>query len=157
MSAPGLSPAERLALSRERLRIAMAHPSTTPQGPGPTRPGTGLLDLLKSAIPGASLLIDTLSAWWERHPLHTTGLLAGGLAQSVLRPLAQRHPLAMVAGAVALGAVLVFSRPWRWAFKPPMLSALGPALLSSLLASATVQSWIAAALAKESPDVTPHQ
>ncbi len=105
MSAPGLSPAERLVLSRERLRIAMTHPSTTPQGPGPTRPDTGLLDLLKSAIPGASLLIDTLGAWWERHPLHTTGLLADSVAASNLNYLdvadsSRQHPEIQVLEAI---------------------------------------------------------
>ncbi|MDZ7919173.1 hypothetical protein [Rhodoferax sp.] len=95
--------------------------------------------------------------WWEHHPLHATGALANGLAQTLLRPLAQRHPLALAAGAAAVGAMLALSRPWRWAFKPTLLNAMGPALLSSLLASGAVQSWIAEVLAKAAPGSPPPQ
>jgi hypothetical protein len=35
----------------------------------------------------------------------------------VLRPAARRHPLGLVAGAVLVGGLLVWSRPWRWAFR----------------------------------------
>lgn len=147
---PPLTPAERLALSRERLRIALSHSGAGAGVRSATSP-PGLLDILKTALPGASVLIDTLSQWWARHPLHSSGVLAGSVVQTFLRPVAQRHPVALVAGAMVLGAALAFSRPWRWALKPHLLSALGPALLSSVLASAAVQSWIAAALAKEEP------
>jgi hypothetical protein len=100
------------------------------------------------------VLIDTLGPtlkqWWARHPLHSSGVLAGDVVRTVLRPVAQRHPIALVAGAAVLGAALIWSRPWRWAFKPRnLLPTLGPALLSSLLASAAVQSWIASILAKD--------
>ena len=154
MSAPPLTPVERLALSRERLRVAIAH-NAAPGASSTAAPGAGLLGILKTALPGASVLIDTLGPslkqWWARHPLHTSSQLASGVAQTVLRPIAQRYPMALVAGAVVLGAALAWSRPWRWAFRPHLLSTLGPALLSSVLASAAVQSWIAATLAKETP------
>jgi len=150
------APAERLTLSRERLRVALARTGARP-GARADASGPGLLDILKTALPGASVLIDTLGQWWARHPLHASGLLASSLVQTFLRPVAQRHPVALVAGAVVLGAALAFSRPWRWAFKSHFLSALGPSLLSSVLASATVQSWIAAALAQEAPPSAPTQ
>lgn len=157
MSAPpSLTAAERLALSRERLRIALAHTGARP-GARAAASGPGLLDILKTAIPGASVLIDTLGQWWARHPLHTSGLLVSSVVETFLRPVALRHPVALVAGAVVLGAALAFSRPWRWAFKPHFVSALGPALLSRVLASAAVQSWIASALAKGAPPSAPTQ
>lgn len=153
MSAPQLTPVERLALSRERLRVAMAHNAAT-RASGRAAPGAGLLDILKTTLPGANVWIDTLGPtlkqWWTRHPLHSSGVLAGDVVRTVLRPMAQRHPVALVTGAVVLGAVLIWSRPWRWAFQPRnLLPTLGPALLSSVLASAAVQSWIASVLAKE--------
>lgn len=153
MSTPQLTPAERLALSRERLRVALAHNAAT-RASGTASPGAGLLDILKTALPGANVWIDTLGPtlkqWWARHPLHTSGVLAGDVVRTVLRPVAQRHPMALVAGAAVLGAALVWSRPWRWAFKPRnLLPTLDPALLSSLLASTAVQSWIASILAKD--------
>ncbi len=161
MSAPQLTPVERLALSRERLRVAIAH-NAQARASGPTTPGSGLLDILKTVVPGASLLIDTLGPtvkqWWASHPLYSSGVLAGDVVRTVLRPVAQRHPIALAAGAVVLGAVLVWSRPWRWAYKPRnLLVTVGPALLSSVLASAAVQSWIASVLAPapRSPEATP--
>lgn len=153
MSAPQLTPVERLALSRERLRVAMAHNAAT-RASGRAAPGAGLLDILKTTLPGANVWIDTLGPtlkqWWARHPLHSSGVLAGDVVRTVLRPMAQRHPVALVTGAVVLGAVLIWSRPWRWAFQPRnLLPTLGPALLSSVLASGAVQSWIASILAKD--------
>lgn len=154
MSAPQLTAVERLALSRERLRVALAHTTPAP-GPSPTTAGTGLLDILKATLPGASAVIDTLGStlkqWWARHPLHTSALLASSVVQTLLRPVAQRHPVALVTSAVVLGAALALSRPWRWAFKPHFLSALGPSLLSSVLASDAVQSWLAAVLTEQAP------
>ncbi len=135
MSAPLLTPSERLALSRERLRTAVAHNSTQAQPPlAALLTGGGLVEVLKAALPGTSEIIDALSAWW---------------AQATLRPLAQRHPIGLVAGALVAGAVLAWIRPWRWLFRPTLINTLGPALLTSILASGQVQAWILAMLAKE--------
>ncbi|APW42985.1 hypothetical protein [Rhodoferax saidenbachensis] len=153
MSAPQLTPVERLALSRERLRVAIAH-NAAARASGATAPGAGLIDILKTAVPGAGLLIDTLGPtfkqWWARHPLQSSSAMTSDVVRTVLRPVAQRHPVALMAGAVVLGAVLIWSRPWRWAFRPRNLFAtIGPTLVSSVLASAAVQSWIASVLAQE--------
>jgi hypothetical protein len=153
MSAPQLTPVERLALSRERLRVALAE-NAAYRSAGAMAPGSGLLDILKTAVPGASLLIDALGPafkqWWARHPLQSSSAVARDVVRTVLRPVAQRHPVALATGAVVLGSVLLWSRPWRWAFRPRnLLVTVGPALLSSVLASAAVQSWIATVLAAE--------
>lgn len=136
MSAPLLTPGERLALSRERLRVAIANNAAQPPSPlSALFPGSsGWLDILKTALPGTGEVMDALAAWWK---------------QATLRPLAERHPIALVAGALLAGAVLAWSRPWRWLFRPPLLAALGPTVLTSVLASGAVQSWILAMLAKE--------
>lgn len=151
MTSAQLTPAERLTLSRERLRKAMTrdqspHSDGTPAGNKAV--GLGLLDVLKLAVPSASLVIDTVAQWWAGHPLQASGNLVEGVVDELLRPLAKRHPLALVAGALAVGGLLVWSRPWRWALKPHLLNTWGPAVLSSAIASTAVQSWLMGVLAK---------
>lgn len=155
------TPSERLALSRERLRNAMLRPPAqagqqfatgTPSG------GVNVFDLLKLAMPGAAVVIDALAQWWAGHSGQSANQLAGQVANEVLRPLAKRHPIALVAGAATLGALLIWSRPWRWALRPQLLSTLGPVLLSSVLASGVLQAWFQSQMAKASapaPSPTP--
>ena len=116
---------------------------------------TGLLGLLKTALPDASLLIDALSQWWTRYTAQGTGQTVVSVADTIIKPLAKRYPLLVVAGAVAIGGVLAWSRPWRWAFKPPLLAVWGPALVSGALASGTLQAWILAALDKKPEPLSP--
>ncbi len=155
-----LTPAERLTLSRERLRQAMKRPDAQDASSAPTgnkAVGLGLLEVLKSALPSASLVIDALAQWWAGHPLQASGNLVEGVAEELLRPLAKRHPLTLVAGAMAVGALLVWSRPWRWALRPQVLNTWGPAVLSSALASSAVQGWLLGVLAKNSATQPPAQ
>lgn len=153
-----LTPAERLNLSRARLRQAMTR-SDASEGQNPDARnravGPGLLDILKLTVPSAGLVIDALGQWWATHPLRASGNLVEDVADELLRPLAKRHPLALVGGAVAVGALLVWSRPWRWALKSPLLHTWGPAALSSAIASSAVQSWLLGVLAKNSAAPAP--
>lgn len=157
MTITSLTPAERLTLSRERLRHAMtrtaAHASSgTAAGNKPA--GLDLLDLLKLAVPSAGLVIDTVTQWWAGHPLQASGNLVEGVVDEILRPLAKRYPLTLAASALAAGALLVWMRPWRWALKPHVINTWGPAVLSSTLASSAVQGWLSGILAK---NATPQQ
>lgn len=132
------TPSERLALSRERLRLAISHNAT--QAPPPLAAlisgSSSLLDVLKMALPGTGEVMDALAAWWK---------------EASLRPLAERHPVALVAGALVAGALLAWTRPWRWLLRPALLTTLGPALLTSVLASGAVQAWVLSMLAAEPP------
>ena len=136
MSAVLPSPAERVALSREHLRQAM-HAAVAPHQPA-RDPVTGAplvvpwLDRLK-AIPGAAIAIDGITQWWARHPARVAVGVASHTADAMLRPIAQRHPLALVFGALAAGALLAWARPWRWALKPALFAGLLPQLLLSAL------------------------
>ncbi len=155
-----LTAVERLALSREKLRTEMVRIAGKPNpGAGENNHVTGLLGLLKAKLPNASLLIDALSQWWTHYTTQGHGQTAAGVAEDILKPLAKRHPLALVLSALALGGLVVWARPWRWAFKAPMLATWGPAMVSGALASATVQAWIHAALDKSPvappPDPSP--
>ena len=136
MSAVLPSPAERVALSREHLRQAL-HAAVSPRRPV-THPITGAplalpwFDRLK-AIPGAAIAIDAITQWWARHPARVAVGVASHTADAMLRPIAQRHPLALVFGALAVGAVFAWSRPWRWGLKPAVFAGLLPQLLLSAL------------------------
>ncbi|MBK7615417.1 MAG: hypothetical protein IPJ08_13340 [Burkholderiales bacterium] len=98
---PALTPAQRLALSRERLRLALHERARAP---------------------------DELSA--------------------LLQGLTRQHPTAAVLAAAAVGALLVWLRPWRRAGTvSPWVAALLPGLLpvlgSVLAAVAKDQRWSA--------------
>ncbi|MDD5030161.1 MAG: hypothetical protein PHH58_11775 [Rhodoferax sp.] len=59
-----------------------------------------------------------------QQPLQISLGLAQQVAQWTLQPMAQRHPFRLVAGAAALGGLLVLARPWRWSGLPPALTSL---------------------------------
>lgn len=125
-----LSPAERLVLTRERLRLAL-------QGAGSDKPnadssGLPWLDSL-AAIPGAGALVATAARWWAQHRLSVATKAVSDAAKAVVQPLAQRHPLGLVLGALLLGGLLAWSRPWRWFLTPALFAGLLPRLLSTLL------------------------
>lgn len=146
---------DRLAQSRERLRNALAEsgegPSANRQTPGtanpagqghaprrghsvpPGRPASVLRwpSWLGSlvATPAGSLLLELTQLWWARQPARVGVQLAGDAAALVLAPIAREHPVRLVLGAAAAGAVLVALRPWRWLGR----SAITPALLMGLL------------------------
>ncbi|MBK9574662.1 MAG: hypothetical protein IPO43_19055 [Rhodoferax sp.] len=132
----------RLEVSRERLRQAMqgrraaTDGSGNQAGAGPS--GLAWLDSFET-LPGISIVTDVLRRWWEQHPMRVPALLAGEALYAVALPLARRHPLGLVLGAAALGALVVVIRPWRWLAVPtpasgvlPQLTALTKGLTSSL-------------------------
>jgi hypothetical protein len=104
---------ERLAASREALRKRLrAAPS--------------------SAAPSANAAAGLLRDWWQAHPAQVAGSLAADAAKQALQPVAQKHPWALVLGALVCGGVLAWSRPWHWALKPAMRSAVVAGLLPQL-------------------------
>lgn len=122
---PGPTPCERLALSRERLREALQ---------ADTGPGTASWrDELRST-PAAALLIEALEQWWSQHPLRAAGLAATALLRSALEPLVRRHPLLSLVGALLVGGVLVWLRPWRWVIGTTVLAGLLQRLVSGVMA-----------------------
>lgn len=140
-----MTPSERLVQSRERLRQAM---SGTPAAPGtPTKPGTAgsatlWLDILK-LNPAARIVLAAVGAWWAQHPLHLLGRASATTAKAALQPLARSHPLGLVAGALLLGGLLAWLRPWRWALKSALFAGLLPQLVSQAMTQEPIQSWLA--------------
>lgn len=131
-----LSATERLEKSRERLRVTMLADANPPAPqPGGQRLFSNFewLNTLKST-PGARILLDAVGAWWSHHPLHRNGLMFADVVKTFVTPLAQRNPVALIAGSVVLGGLFAWSRPWRWLLKPALFAGLMPQLISKVMA-----------------------
>ncbi len=144
MSPPLPTPAERLVLSRERLRLALREVSA----PGASSQKTSSVPSVWSWLnnlntrPGANAPVEAVRQWWSVHPWRVVGELAFEAARAALRPLAQRHPFGLVLGAFALGAVLTWTRPWRPLLTPTLWVRLLPKIWSAASAGMTTQSWL---------------
>ena len=138
---PQLTPSERLALSRVRLRAAMQpEPAAASHHAGPAI--AAWVEDLKTKVPGASLLITALQHWWAQHPMRSTTLMVVGAVKAVAQPIAQRNPWGLAAGALLLGAAVAWSRPWRWAPRQGLLNGLGAAVVASAMAHLPLQAWL---------------
>lgn len=88
-----------------------------------------------SAIPVLGPLISDAASWWADHPLRAVADLFSRPGTSVSKPLTQRHPWAMLIGAAAVGALVMWTRPWRFALlRRAVYSGLLPQVVSSVLA-----------------------
>jgi hypothetical protein len=137
-----LSAVDRLAASRERLRQALQNGGAPPARAATDPPGEGglaaLIAALKS-VPGSSILIDAVSTWWQRHPMRIAGSLAGEAAQVVIQTMAKRSPIGLVVGALVVGGLLVWVRPWRWIIKPMLFAGLAEQLFNKAIAKLAEQ------------------
>ena len=120
-----LSATQRLAASREQMRLSMT-PRAAASNHGPISP-----------------VLDAVQHWWAAHPLRVAGVVASDAANTLIGPLAQRHPIALVAGALVLGGLLIWAKPWRGILKPALLAGLLPQLLSKAMAVVPLESWLA--------------
>ena len=125
-----------LAVSRERLRLALSPPADIGQGAvdAQGRPQAGVWPLSLAgwwrrgrralqAWPLADLAAGLLQDWWQHHPWRSTGQQLAETARQAALPLVRRHPLSALLGASALGAALVAGRAWCW----PAVRAIRPA------------------------------
>jgi hypothetical protein len=107
-------PCVLLEANRARLRLhfrATAAPSgSTMHGPQAAPHWVAAL----AALAQGGTAADCVLAWWKSLPLSRALDVVAHAAQDALKPVAQRHPVRLVAGALVAGAVLVWLRPWRW-------------------------------------------
>ena len=116
------SASHRLAQSRSRLHQAVTM-STSSEQPL-TAPGLA-----------TGLATGAIHQWWEQHPMRLVSDVTFGAAKTLVEPVAQRHPVALIAGAAAVGALLVWSQPWRWLVTPALVAGLLPKIISQALAT----------------------
>ncbi len=138
-ASPQLPAIQRLAASRERMRLSMK-----PQAPAHSD--------------HASPSLKALQGWWAGHPLHVAGAVASDAIKTLLRPIADRHPIALVAGALVVGGLLVWAKPWRGILKPALVAGLLPQLLTKAMAVVPLESWLAVLASftqKNEPAVAP--
>ena len=126
---------ERLQQSRECLLAALLTPPGGQASPS-TAPSAWASFASFAASPSLAplwpLAQSVLSGWWARQPAHQMAQLAQALLQAWVRPLAARHPLALMGGAMLAGAVLMAARPWRWLPRRALLAGLLPLLWREL-------------------------
>jgi len=138
---------ERLALSRERLRSTMmpAPPKSSSNASaisGADGSFTANLAERVKELPGAAMVIDAVQTWWSQHPLRTATLVAGEASRKFAAPLAERNPVALILGAVVVGALVAWTRPWRWILRPALLAGLLPAIASRFMRQLPLESWL---------------
>lgn len=135
LATDALAAADKLAQSRERLRLALGPPSGTPYSAANGASSQPLPDWLGrlANLPAARLLLEGLRLWWGRHPLRVVGLLAFDATKVLVQPLTRQHPLALVLGAAVVGATLGWARPWRWLLRSGAATAVLAGLLPHLL------------------------
>ena len=135
---------ERLARSRDSLRQAIRADRV------PATPDVGTPNWFKGfdglkALPGFDALLTALRIGWLQ-PLRQAGVTLSDVATPLLKPLAQRYPLALALGGVAIGAILVKLKPWRWLPAAAIVSSLAPQALGKIVSALPVQSWLVSAV-----------
>ena len=133
---------ERLARSRDKLRMALRRNQAT----GPT--GVPAQDWLKDikhlkSLPGLGVVMAAFQAWWPHQPLRLAGVTASVAATTLLKPLAQRHPLYFALTGLVVGALAVKLKPWRWIPATAIASGLAPRAIGNILKSLPFQAWLA--------------
>jgi hypothetical protein len=135
-----LTPAQRLAVSRERMREAMRPPVVA------DREGArGVVAALRRRLgeyPAAALVLEVVESWWKRHPMRSAALIAGEASRAMVAPLARRKPIQFVLLAFAGGIVIAWLRPWRWIGRKRLFAGLLTQLASRVIAAIPSASWL---------------
>ena len=143
----------RLALSRERLRQALDDAST-PRHEWVHQPAHHAAHARgdeRSTGSVAHFVIEAVRGVWSMLPLHDATDAAARAARAALRPTAQRHPLGLMLGALLMGGLLVWSRPWRWLLGPALSTAWMPQLLLWAITQRPIRSWPSVAASPAQP------
>lgn len=138
---PTLTPLQRLARSRERLRHVLAPPPRPADDSSSGGTGKSWEQRLRE-IPGLATVLDVVNVWWQQHPLHAVSIVAGEVGRTTLRPIANRHPFMLVSVALLAGVVLAWARPWRWALRSALFAGLAPQVASRVVSSLPIESWL---------------
>lgn len=144
-ASPSVAAVERLEASRQRLRRHLLELNGSRDGAdesAASRLPHALLDSLRS-VPGIGVVVDTVSNWWSRHPLRVVaGVLMASVA-SVAQPVTQRHPKWSLFAALAVGGLVMWARPWRFApLRRAVYAGLLPQLMSTVVSRMPTDGWM---------------
>lgn len=136
-----LGATERLQQSRQKMRLQMLElnaGSAQAQAAKLASGHSSVLMVTLAALPLIGPLIASAANWWANHPLHAVADLfmrANPLATKAQKQgVTRRHPWAMLLGAAGFGALLMWTRPWRFGLlRRAVYAGLAPQLLGSLL------------------------
>ena len=132
---------ERLQQSRQRMRDQMLALNASSAQAQAARQGSEQSSALLAtliALPVFGPLIHSAVRWWADHPLHAVADLFirpnASATEPLKKPLTQRHPWALLLGAVAVGALLMWARPWRFGLlRRAVYAGVVPQIITSLL------------------------
>ena len=96
------------------------------------------------ALPAVEIVIDTAQSWWKHHPWRAVGMVAADAGRELVSPIARRHPVVLMLGAAAFGALLLRWGPWRWVAKRTLIAGLLPRLATRVAANVPLESWLSA-------------
>jgi len=128
-----MSAAADLAASRTQLELELAN------NPAPQNHGNAI-DALAAGLINRVLGHQSRKAGSnESAPLGSAGAtienIAAALVHTTLEPIAREKPIQLVAGAAAIGALLVWSRPWHWFDRGAVARLVVPMIVARILAS----------------------
>lgn len=129
---------ERVEASRARLRMAMLPPPPVEKVAGAR---VSMMDRLLQ-IPVVGAVIESVQAWWSIHPLRPMSKVASEATTAAVTPIARYHPLLLMLASAGAGALIFWTRPWRWIFRTALFSGLVPQLLTRAVASLPIDSWM---------------
>jgi|GEM_PF-688494 len=144
-----LSAAQRLAESRERLRLYMtqgdgrheARRRTAAARAGGTSPSR--IDRLRG-LPVVGVVIDAVSAWWSNHPLRPAAKLTEGVVRDAVAPLTRKHPITVLASAFVIGGAIVWLKPWRFLGKEALFAGLFSQIITRAITQMPWESMLGA-------------
>jgi hypothetical protein len=137
-----LSPEQRIEQSRQRMREWLEARRPRAARNGAEGPASGLMDKLHSTAVGGTL-IDAFRSWWDRHPIRPFATAGEGALRDALLPYARRHPYLMVGGAMAVGALAMRMRLWRWFFKRAVFAGLFTQVAAQVVQRVPLDSLLA--------------
>jgi hypothetical protein len=133
-----MTPLERIEITRARLGRAMLPPAVSRNRKKPTR--LSWLDSVKD-LPLLGGFIRLLREW------RPVGQLVLDVTRTAVTPMAERRPLTLVLVAGATGAILFWSRPWRWIFSSAVLAGFLPRLVLRVVSKVPIEWWTRVLLA----------
>lgn len=139
-----LGATERLNQSRRLLREHMQalNASASEALENAHRPPGAWLAAL-TAIPVLGPVIESVSTWWAQHPLRVVAGVFASSTATAAKPMTQTRPWTVLLMAVAIGGVLAWARPWRFAWlRRAVYAGVLPQLVSTVISRLPTEGWL---------------